>query len=230
MQAHNRYQDRCKRESEAFSTLLRHISPDISPHLTRNKTSYDLWKDLDDRYRNAALATFCDVSAQLIETKSDMFSTGREYVDQIGLLVRRLNILRPNSVTDYMHISFLSNNIGPEYENTVNGIKNESKPDLTATDVANRVANASRNTAIKKDATQPQVNHIKKGKNKKICKHKGHKPSECWILHPRLRPQNWQGTPATGKRNGSSDQGKATQQGQQKERQAVPAGFQETTV
>jgi hypothetical protein len=50
------------------------------------------------------LATFCELLAQLRETKADCCASAREFVDHAHLLVHRLNAIAPGSIDDRAHI------------------------------------------------------------------------------------------------------------------------------
>ena len=60
-----------KCEAEAYHIILRHLSPEVSVHAAGTETSRQLWQDLDERYRQMELATYCELFTQLKETTTD---------------------------------------------------------------------------------------------------------------------------------------------------------------
>lgn len=99
---------------------------------------------------------------------SDDFSTRRENVNHTALLVRRIDIVAPNSIPDKLHISFLSINAKVLRKES----ENDQNPNLAATDVANQIPNASRSIANKRHATlkrlpsskRPRFNIVRMGR------------------------------------------------------------------
>jgi hypothetical protein len=51
VQAFKRHREWSKREAEAYHTILRYLSPEISVHVAGLETSQDLWNDLEEQYR-----------------------------------------------------------------------------------------------------------------------------------------------------------------------------------
>ncbi|KAJ6070216.1 hypothetical protein N7467_011535 [Penicillium canescens] len=63
VQAFERHREWSRREAEAYHTIFRYLSPQISIHVAGLKTSRDLWNEIEERYRRIELATFYELFA-----------------------------------------------------------------------------------------------------------------------------------------------------------------------
>lgn len=192
-QAYDCYQDWCRREAEAYHTIIKYLSPRVSAQVVGIGTSRELWNDLEERYQQTELATYCELFAQLRETTGNQCRNARDFVDRVRLLVSRLNSITPNSIGDRAHIAILLSQIGPEYAFIVDAIQNDREPGTPAT-VGNRLANAERVVRGKDPASSPassaaSIHVITPVKRCKYCKRKGHNQPQCWKKFPHLRPQ-----------------------------------------
>jgi hypothetical protein len=192
-QAYDCYQDWCRREAEAYHTIIKYLSPTVSAQVAGIGTSRELWDDLEERYQQTELATYCELLAQLRETTGNRCKTARDFVDRVRLQVNRLNAITPGSIEDRTHIAILLTQIGSEYAFIVDAIQNDKEPGTPAA-VGNRLANAERVVRGKDPASSPassaaSIHVITPIKKCRYCKRKGHDQSRCWKKHPHLRPQ-----------------------------------------
>ncbi|KAJ5111482.1 hypothetical protein N7532_002017 [Penicillium argentinense] len=164
IQAFERHREWSRREAEAYHTIFRYLSPNISMHVVGLETSRDLWNELEERYRRMELATFCELFAQLRETTGDSCASAREFVDRVRMLVHRLNAIAPGSIGDRAHIAMLLTQIGPEYILIVDGIQNDKDP-VNSTTIGNRLANAET------DGTEKGLSHATARGNGTICQY-----------------------------------------------------------
>ncbi|KAJ5217921.1 uncharacterized protein N7498_000020, partial [Penicillium cinerascens] len=72
----------------------------------------------------------------LRETTSERYSSAREFVDRVQLLVYRLNTIVPRSISDRTYIAILLTQIGPEY------ILVNNKDPVNPITIGNRLSNA----------------------------------------------------------------------------------------
>ncbi|KAF9890687.1 hypothetical protein FE257_005553 [Aspergillus nanangensis] len=192
-QAYDCYQDWCRRETEAYHTIIKYLSPIVSAQVAGIGTSQELWNDLEEQYQQTELAIYCELFAQLRETTGNRSKTARDFVDRVRLLVNRLNAITPGSIGDRTHIAILLTQIGSEYAFIVDAIQNNKKPGTPAA-VGNRLANAERVVRGKDPASFPassaaSIHVIIPVKKCRYCKRKDHDQSRCWKKHPHLRPQ-----------------------------------------
>ncbi|GFF60823.1 retrovirus-related Pol polyprotein from transposon TNT 1-94, partial [Aspergillus udagawae] len=225
-QAYDCYQDWCRREAEAYHTIIKYLSPTVSAQVDGIGTSRELWNDLEERYQQTELATYCELFAQLRETTGNRCKRARDFVDRVRLLVNRLNAITPGSIGDRAHIAILLTQIGPEYAFIVDAIQNDKEPGTPAA-VGNRLANAERVVRGKDSASSPassaaSIHMITPVKKCRYCKRKGHDQSRCWKKHPHLKPQR--DCSAQAERSDSSAPSDSSYTSSQKEgRQGPPA-------
>lgn len=190
-------------------------------------TSRELWNDLEERYQQTELATYCELFAQLRETTGNRCRNARDFVDRIRLLVSRLNAITPGSIGDRTHIAILLTQIGSEYAFIVDAIHNDKEPGTPAA-VGNWLANAERVVRGKDPACSPAsstasihavITPIKKCK---YCRRKGHDQSRCWKKHPHLRPQRDRSAQAD-RSDSSAPNHSSYLSSQKEERQGPPA-------
>jgi hypothetical protein len=143
VQSYARYQDWCKREADAYHTILKYLFARVSTQVAGIGTSQALWTDLEERYEQTKLATYCELFAQLRDTTGPSCKSAREFVDRIRLLVNRLNAITPGCIGDQAHIALLLTQIGSEYAFIVDAMQN-FKSHINPTAVGNRLANAER--------------------------------------------------------------------------------------
>ncbi|KAI9037532.1 retrovirus-related Pol polyprotein from transposon TNT 1-94 [Aspergillus affinis] len=60
-QAYDCYQDWCRREAEAYHTVIKYLSPTVSAQVAGIGTSRELWNDLEELYQQTELATYCSI-------------------------------------------------------------------------------------------------------------------------------------------------------------------------
>ncbi|KAJ5094909.1 hypothetical protein N7532_007200 [Penicillium argentinense] len=232
VQAFERHQEWSKREAEAYHTIFRYLSVEISVHVAGLETSRDLWNDLEERYRRMELATFCELFAQLKETTGSSCTSIREFVDRVRLLVHRLNAIMPGSIGDHAHVAILLTQIGPEYALIVDAIQNDKDPANPAM-IGNRLANAERTVSAKNSPTPPRgapsVNTVKASVKKcNYCKKRGHEVSKCWKKNPHLRPKRDNGVKTERSVSGSPQN--ESHQGQAEERQGPPTSYKRPRI
>ena len=190
VQAFERHREWSRREAEAYHTIFRYLSPNISVHVAGLETSRDLWIELEERYRRMELATFCELFAQLRETTGERCGSAREFVDRVRMLVHRLNAIVPGSIGDRTHIAILLTQIGPEYILIVDAIQNDKDP-VNPTTIGNRLANAEQTVQRKDAAMLPHgapggpsshsINTVQRNTKKcNYCKKRGHVVAQCW--------------------------------------------------
>ncbi|KAJ5112062.1 hypothetical protein N7532_000107 [Penicillium argentinense] len=211
VQAFERHQEWSKREAEAYHTIFRYLSVEISVHVAGLETSRDLWNDLEERYRRMELATFCELFAQLKET------TGSSCTRSIG---------------DHARVAILLTQIGPEYAPIVDAIQNDKDPANPAM-IGNRLANAERTVSAKNSPTPPRgapsVNTVKASIKKcNYCKKRGHEVSKFWKKNPHLRPK-WD-TGVKTERSVSGSPQNESHQGQAEERQGPPTSYKRPRI
>jgi hypothetical protein len=229
VQAFERYEKWSKCEAEAYHTIFRYLSPEVSIHAAGIETSRDLWDDLEDRYSQMELATYCELFAQLKETTGESCKNGREFVDRVRLLVNRLNGIAPESIGDKAYIAILLTQIGPEYAYIIDSIQNDKEP-VNPTAVGTRLANAERTIRGKESASQSAVistgsiNAVRTSVTRcSYCRRRGHEDQRCWKKNPHLKPRK--DTFANADRNNSGTKYFFTKP---EGRTAGPAGLQET--
>ena len=195
VQAFERYEKWSKCEAEAYHTIFRYLSPEVSIHAAGIETSRDLWDDLENRYSQMELATYCELFAQLKETTGESCKNGREFVDRVRLLVNRLNAIAPESIGDKAHIAILLTQIGPEYAYIIDSIQNDKEP-VNPTAVGTRLANAERTVRGKESASQSAVistgsiNAVRTSVTRcSYCRRRGHEEQRCWKKNPHLKPR-----------------------------------------
>ena len=230
VQAFEYYEKWSKCEAEAYHTILRHLSPEVSIHAAGIETSRQLWKDLEERYHQMELATYCELFAQLKETSTDSCKSTREFVDRVRLLVNRLNGIAPDSISDKAHVAILLTQVGPQYAYIVDAIQND-KDTVTATTVSTRLANAERAVRGKEAAlssASPAMGsvHVVQAPIKtpkcNYCKKRGHVVQKCWKKHPDLRPTRPSRGTKTEQRSSGSPAA-STPSSQQEDRPGPPA-------
>jgi len=203
VQKYERLQKWSKDEAEAYQTILRHLHPQVSIHVAGLDSSKKIWDNIERRYTRKELATYCELFAQLTEAKGSNYSSIREFVDQINLLVERLNAIDKDSITNKVHISFLLNQVGPQYSYVVDAIQNDEKVDDPIA-VGTRLANAERTVDLKESATLPKsVNAVRDAPKCTHCKKRGHIASRCWIKYPHMMPKREDNARADRKASGS---------------------------
>ncbi|CAG7979910.1 unnamed protein product [Penicillium salamii] len=194
VQAFERHREWSRREAEAYHTIFRYLSPNISIHVAGLETSRDLWNELEERYRRMELATFCELFSQLRETTGERCGSAREFVDRVRLLVHRLNAIAPGSIGDKAQIAILLTQIGPEYILVVDAIQNDKDP-VNPTTIGNRLSNAEQMVRRKESPAPPQgapgpsINAVQINPKKcTYCKKRGHVVAECWKKQREIHP------------------------------------------
>ncbi|KAJ9482036.1 hypothetical protein VN97_g11412 [Penicillium thymicola] len=166
VQAFERHREWSRREAEAYHTIFRYLSPNISIHVAGLKTSRDLWNEPEERYRRMELATFCELFAQLRETTGERCGSAREFVDRIG----------------------------PEYVLIVDAIQNDKDP-VNPTTIGNHLSNGEQTVRRKESPTPPQVgpgpsvNTVQQTAKKcNYCRKRGHVVAQCWKKQREAQP------------------------------------------
>lgn len=229
VQAFEYYRKWSQCEAEAYHTILRYLSPEVSIHAAGIGTSRELWLDLEERYSQMELATYCELFAQLKETTTDSCNSTREFVDRVRLLVNRLNGIAPDSIGDKAHIAILLTQVGPEYAFIVDAIQNDRET-IHATAVGTRLANADRAVRGKESAsrsavtTTGSINSVKTPVKKcTYCKKRGHEVQKCWKKNPHLRPARKDNFANADRNDSSSPHCNSSSLSQQEDRQGPPA-------
>jgi hypothetical protein len=201
----------------------------VSIHAAGIGTSRELWLDLEERYSQMELATYCELFAQLKETTTDSCNSTREFVDRVRLLVNRLNGIAPDSIGDKAHIAILLTQVGPEYAFIVDAIQND-KETIHATAVGTRLANAERAVRGKESAsrstvtTTGSVNSVKTSVKKcTYCKKQGHEIQKCWKKNPHLKPARKHNLAKADRNDSGSPNHHSSSSSQQEDRQGPPA-------
>ena len=202
-----------RKAKKARKLILSSISPSVMTYVEGTKSSVEMWKILEERYKPKTRVTLRQLQRQFNTVKmTDDDGDMEKHLQKVERLKRQIEE-QGEKISESSYISVLLNCAPSRYDVQISIM--EAQDDVTPSIIINRLLEEYRKYLETKTekSVMALVSHGgkdkggkgKNGSGKNLskfdgkcnhCSKRGHKEDQCWIKHPQLKPEK--GTKASG--------------------------------